>query len=265
MPDGGYVSVIEYVPGSKNHQVLSIQKALLGDYLIRLNTGSGSDCYTTNKGISKKSGTASITDEGLASNYFQYITTQETTSLLVGTRNYKTSAYTDEKVLAKGYNGDGNDLIAYGFSTLNGTATELSEVPDSLDWYTDFDLNGLESLAVSLKKGNYTYAWFDAEFDPTLDTRKSFPFSYDESEWLYTATGSINDWKFHHNARFTDTLDVSLMANMDDSGNPEISYNGTSYIFDAPGISSSNDLIQRSYYYTETTGPNAALTHIIYP
>ncbi|QUM78034.1 hypothetical protein HWV00_18450 [Moritella sp. 24] len=268
VPDGGYVSIIDYRAGSPNYQVLSIQKQLLGDYLIRLNGDSLNTCYSKGKALETKSGFASILVSGLPVNYFQFETGFVTTERKAN-NSVNISAYADEKVLAKGYEGDTTNLIAYAFvseltANANDDLTLINGFNDSLNWSTDFDLNDLDSLQISIKQGSYTYPWFDAQFDPATDTKTAFPYTYEESEWLYTAMGTTLNWDFKHNSAFSDTLDASLMVNIDSDVAPSISKNGASYVFSAPGISSTDDLVQRSYYYTETSGPNSTLTHVIY-
>ncbi|MFT7684172.1 MAG: hypothetical protein ACI935_003700 [Moritella dasanensis] len=274
VPDGGYVSIIDF-PGSSplDYQVLSIQKELLGDYLIRLNGDSESTCYDKDKALNTKFGWASTLVSGLPVNYFQFETGFLTTERKAN-NSVEISAYADEKVLVKGYEGDTDNLIAYAFiseltAKINGDLTPIRGFDDSLNWSTDFDLNDLDKLEISIKQGSYTYPWFDAQFDPASNTKIAFPYTYDESEWVYTAMGTTLNWDFNQNAVFnaavTYPLDVSLMVNIDSNVDASIIDNGTSYLFFAPGISSTNDLVQRSYYYTQNVSvPLTTLTHVMY-
>ncbi|SQD79938.1 hypothetical protein [Moritella yayanosii] len=262
VPEGGYVSIIDYSSGSRTYQVLSIQKELLGDYLIRLNGDSFGTCYNKNKGLDKKSGTAFISVlPGGDSSYYQFDTSLETKNKISNAFTADINAYADEKVLAKGYNGNTTDLIVYGFTELDAEATELSVIDDNLNWSaTNFTSTELDSLAISVKQGNYIYPWYDAQ------SKVAFPHYSDAiSEWFYTATGKQRNWNFKHNAKFTYEFDVSLMVNIDSNVDASISKPGTSYVFSASGISSSHDLVQRSYYYTQNIStPITTLTHVMY-
>lgn len=269
VPDGGYVSIIDYRAGSPNYQVLSIQKALLGDYLIRLNGGSTNTCYSKDKAAETKSGFASILPaSGTLSNQYKYETALVSTAKMDNVISVDISAYANEKIFVKGYNSKDDSLVSYGFvSELtefeDENQTKLTAVNTDFDWSTDFSLSDLDRLAISIKKDDYTYPWIDASFNNSGVTK--FPYSNAEPEWLYTATGTTLNWDFKHNAAFTDSLDISLMVNIDSDVAASISNNGTSYVFLAPGISATNELVQRSYYYTQNTTPaNTSLTHVIY-
>lgn len=273
VPDAGYVSVIDYRAGTPSYQVLSIQKELLGDYLIRINGGVVGSCYKTGHGINTRSGYASVdSPNGMPSNYYKFDTTLSSTEQLPN-RVMEVNAYDEEKVLAKAYDGKGNNLIGYEFvSKLPSTeeeadvvSTTLKAVNDSMKWSVSasFDLNNLDELTIQLAEGSYLYPWYQAEFDKVAGTTTDFPYVSTETDWLYSAKGTMLGWDFVHNAAFNNDLDVSLLVNLD---NVPAKINGTTtYVFVASGVSSSDNLIQRSYYYTESnSGPSSTLTHTIY-
>lgn len=268
VPDGGYVTIIDYRPNSGLYEALSIQKELLGDYLIRLNGNEANTCYNKGKALETKSGFASILPAaGTGSNFYQFETTLKTTTKMDNVLSFDMKAYSDEKILVKGYRGNTDDLVSYGF------VTELTDIEDSEPTKltaTNRNFGGsinveLTSLAISVKQGNYIYPWLDAAFDETSVT--PFPYSDAESEWFYMAWGSVDGWAFNQNAAFTDDLDVSLMVEIGSAADINIDYSddGISYVLSAPGITSDNDLVQRSYYYTKnSSGVHTSLTHTIY-
>jgi hypothetical protein len=272
VPDAGYVSVIDYRAGNPAFQALSIQKELLGDYLIRINGGVSGSCYKKEHGVDTKTGYAAVkTPNGMPSNYFKFETVLSSTQQL-SDRTKEVKAYKDEKVLAKAYDGQGNNLIGYAFvSTLapvEGDAdagrTTLKTVADDLLWSaTTLDLNNLDELTINLAKGDYIYPWHQAEMDKSTNTPKAFPYVSTETDWFFRAKGSMLGWNFVHNADFTNEFDVSLLTDLS-AGNIEIK-DDSGYVFAVSGLISSDQLIQRSYYYTESnSGPASTLTHTIY-
>lgn len=154
VPDGGYVSIIDYVPGYETYQVISIQKLLLGNYLLRLNSSSNKICYKKNQGLSTKSGYASVDANKLASNYYTFESSLGSFAK-DSTASLEVSAYTNEHVLGKGYDGvpANNNLVGYAFvknltPNEEGQKYKFEPVNEDRSWSTDFDIKDLSHLHI---------------------------------------------------------------------------------------------------------------------
>lgn len=269
--DGGYISIIDSPSDSStDYEVLSIQKALLGDLMIAVerNQGINSSCYKETS-VTMKTGFASVTPNGIPSSTWAYDSSQSEIAAVAFT-SQKVSAYGNEDVLVRAYSG-GTDLVDYAFvSTLTpdegGDRKPLSgNAFSSYDWSIHQTLTGqVFGLSVRLNQGNYSYPWLDATFDTVTGDTTGFAHVYSETSWSYSAEGKTNlDWNFKHNEALSATLDVQLPTELTLTDNDPVISN---FVFQAQGIDSTLTRLQRSSYYIEVSanGKTNKLNHVIY-
>lgn len=271
--DGGYVSVIDS-PGSSDHlyKVLSIQKELLGNYLINVDRNQGNvACYEGGKGLITGTGYPLLTNsDDVTADGHGY----ETSHSSIGAQNQrrvKVEAYSNERILEKAYHVGA--LVGYVFtsgltSEPTLTDTKLKEINETLAWNNHLANNELQKLGTRLVDGNFSYPWYQPLFNTTDGSTTAFPYVGAESDWFYSAEGkTATNWNFVLNDTFSASLDVKLPDSLTlNDTSPTITQVGNAFVFQAPGVSSTEKLVQRSYYSQSGSikGKPTTLDHSIY-
>lgn len=266
--DEGYISIIDSARTRNYHDVLSIQKALLTDMIIKVNRGQGDvSCYQAGQSGVPRPGYATVKQAGIKVSTYAFNSSQSDLAAAAFTSK-EVRAFAGEKVLVRGY--QGNDLAAYAFvSTLtpseDGSPTALSEVAQSQAWSILLDPNELDALSVRINKGNYSYPWVDAIFDIETGDTTDFPYTNREASWSYRATGTTtSNWDFTQNGTLQAILDVQLplALTLTDIA-PSVADKGSYFVFKAEGIDASSPRLQRSQYEVYFDRSNS-LNHVIY-
>ncbi len=272
--DGGYVSVIDS-PSDTDHfyKALSIQKELLGNYVINVNRNQGNvDCYTGGKGIATKTGYAFVVTDSsdLKVSTYGYESSHKTYSRQ-SIPSIEVEAYSNEKVLAKAYD-DKDDLVSYVFvSKLSedkfSEPAILEGISTDYQWSIGQTLtaNELEKVTIRLANGDYSYPWYMPKFDKVAHSTTNFPYVA-ESNWFYSAEGKTTDnWNFVRNGALLASLNVKLPDSLTLSVDPAvIEADGDSFVFKAKGVSSTEKVVQRSHYTVKNADSSVTLNHSIY-
>lgn len=272
--DDGYVSVIDS-PSDSDHfyKVLSIQKELLGNYVININRNQGNvDCYTGGKGIATITGYASVSPNGIHLNAYDY-ESSHLTLLREADYSVKMIADSGENVLTKAYNND--VLVGYAFvpnlsnKQFLDPPTPLKDVDTNAYQWTigqTITANELEKVTIRLGNGNYSYPWNEPQFNKADGSTVGFPFVATESNWFYSAKGkTTKNWNFVRNGALLASLAVELPDSLTlEDNSPAIEADGDSFAFKVPGVSSTEKVVQRSHYTVKNADSSVTLNHSIY-
>jgi len=268
--DGGYLSIIDSPSDDdKYYKVLSIQKELLGDFIIEVNRNQGDvSCYTADKAATLDTGYASVYTTDIAANSYAFSSSQS--ELAAGiSASKEVSAFGNEDVLVRAYNNDA--LVDYAFvSTLtaaaNGDLNPLTGVVlNTYSWNISLPANELATLSVRLNQGIYSYPWTDATFVAATGITTDFTYVDTETSWSYSAKGTTAlNWHFKHNDALSTSLDVQLPTALTlTDNNPAINTVAGNVVFQAQGVDSTLTRLQRSEYDILYNSLNT-LNHVIY-
>jgi len=285
--DGGYLSIVDS-PSDSDHfyKVLSIQKELLGDYIIEVNRNQGTnvDCYVEDE-ISTETGYASVKLNEVSAGAFAFDTFISQIDAIADS-SQEVTKYSDEDVLVRGYTST-TDLTLTDYQFVSTLTDE--EDGDEVDligatlgdhsWTNSLEADELTALSIRINNGDYSYPWVDeAVFDSSITSdTTNFAYDYDNDDvtWNYLASGNTNtNWAFEINDSVTSSvLDISLptasfILTDTDSVIEEDTDTSTDdgYIFKSEGyeaVDTTRDHIQRSEYTIKADDENS-LTHVIY-
>jgi len=264
--DGGYISIIDS-PSNDDlfYKVLSIQKELLGNYLISVKRPqSSTTCYEGGKAEVIDAGYPLQTDESnIVADAYNYETSHNST-VAQSSRRVQLEAYSNEKILEKAYHS--NSLIGYTFISeltkdLEFTDTELVKINETLEFNDLTASNELSQLSIKIGNGEFSYPWYKVD----LASEVSFPYVSIEQNWFYSAGGkTAKNWSFMRNGTISSAFDIQLpdSLTLTDTA-PTISKSASSFIFENAGFNTTDVSIQRSFY-TQTNGSSTTLNHSIY-
>ena len=239
--DGGYLSVIDS-PSDKDplYKVLSIQKELLGNYLISVGRSQRVDtCYESGKARTSEVGyplrTSNIDLD--SADAYDYETSHSSTVAKLS-REVTLEAYTDEKILEKAYYLD--SLVGYTFiPELTDTPEfandiKIIKVDETLNFNVFTGPNELNSLAIKIGNGDFTYPWYSVNLASDI----TFPYASIEPSWSFKRNGLISN---ELDIKLPDSLYLSDTA-------PAVSQLGNSFIFKNASFDTAGVNIQRSFY-----------------
>lgn len=266
--DGGYLSVIDSPDDSlPYYRVLSIQKELLETGVIKVGRPQGvkSSCYTDDEAPNADAGSLIVNTNGYKVNQYRYLSSLEDSGLTPN-NSHEITRSNGEPVLVTGY--DGSLLTAYAFiSTLGSSSSPEIASLNGLDtlypWSNNIvgSVGSLSELNVRLGSGTYTYDWVT----PDVATEAKFNISSEESDWFYSASGTLSTgWDFQINGALGSTLDVLVPSSITiTSGSPSIEENSSIYQVNVSTVESTKNLIVRTKYTQSYNSNSETLEHIV--
>ena len=277
IPDGGYVSVVETdnLTG-KVAYVLSVQKEMLTDAFIKVNTnqGANSNCYTKNAlkiDSNKKKVTIEYTpNDGIsavsAENYFDGKSIPNSAPTI----NNLTVISPSEPVLLSGYangqNGELEDITHYRYVESKTLATDtptsvsnnktLLTIDDSsrIDVYPSSNAitTTFDKLTVKSLFNEHSFDWFAWNNEnPTNTYEVSTPFSNSSNQYSYSAQyhTTINGW---------DTLSNNIITN----GLSEVDLNNINLSLDLLVLTCSSGVCE--FDFSDVTGESIQRASVDY-
>ncbi len=206
IPDGGYITVLDSANGIDN--VLSVQKELLSDAIIKVNLNQGQQsCITTGKlaidSAEKKVNLQHSSNNTSAQTYLDGASTPNTSTL----KDNLTLLAENEFILLAGYNGS-NDIIEYAYADKNSLSNSsapiaaqvvldpIADAATTVNFTNTLGANFSELDIKSVYRNTYTFDWFGWNA-----TSNSFIFNAPlGSDYAYQAiySGTLNGWNIEH-------------------------------------------------------------------
>ncbi|HDY8009547.1 TPA: flagellar sheath protein A [Vibrio vulnificus] len=261
-----YITVIDSPSDSDPfYKALSIQKEYLESQLIQVKRPQVGSCYSADITPVPQKGYILASTLNTQADSYQFLSSQEEGS--IGSSNSKeVEKLVDESVLVKGLlNGklSGYEFTSKLGSELAPSIATLESIDTDLDWTNLFiPTSNLESLEISISKGNYSYSWVT----PDVALEEAFPISSLESEYHYQAFGTLTTgWKFKTVGEISGALDVKLPDSLQTYDvQPSIINSGVNGVLQVTGVDSSNELVVRAKYTQSVNLPTIkTLEHVI--
>ncbi|UWZ96642.1 hypothetical protein [Vibrio splendidus] len=249
--DGGFVTVIDSVSfaGTEFAHTLSIQKELLGDYLINIEATQGTAaCYTSNKlgRVSEDKAVALVSSNSIASYSVEtYWTGKKVGNSVIAGLNIIDS---NEDVLGAGYDNNGS-IVEFALMKGSDLSTDDGSVPSSillqeltddvaLSWNSESTLSS-ESAVVSANSNSTRFIWQNLSVsDSILNYSNDFTYS------ILTSAEHDEGWSIEKNQyspSISNIIDIDFVDAVISNSNPRLNCTGNNCIVSSYGAVTVDD------------------------